>query len=183
MKKVLFFLLVVVGFKSFSQFGFKKFYITAGITGQYLTHTKYTGYDVNLTFVPRYNFYEVNPEATFSIEIRPQIGAGFRNWYPNGNNRHVIFPKRVSYAAPVLLNFNWGLSSEENSQYLYGFYVGGGYNYSNVISKDPPYEAIHGFAIDAGVHFDGSPVSHISLMYTFGRNGNAIYSFGFYYDF
>ncbi len=182
MKKLLFILFIIAGFKSFSQFDFRKFYIAGGITGQYLTHSKYTGYDINLTFIPRYNFVELSHEATLSIEARPQIGIGFRNWHID-NGRHLIFPKRMSYGVPVLVNFNWGLNSEDSSLYLLGFYVGGGYNYTNVISKDPSYEAIHGFVIDAGVHFDGSPISHISFMYTFGQNGNRVYGFGFYYDF
>jgi len=182
MRKFLFVLIIITGLKSFSQFGYRKFYITGGISGQYLTHSKYTGYDINLTFIPRYNFVELSQEATFSIEARPQVGIGFRNWHID-DGQHLIFPKRMSYAAPVLVNFNWGLYSEDNSLYLFGFYIGGGYNYTNVISNDPLYEAIHGFAIDAGVHFDGSPISHIGLMYTFGQNGNRVYSFGFYYDF
>ncbi len=182
MKKVFVFLMIIIGLQSFSQFGYKKFYFTTGITGQYLTTSKYTGFDVNLTFIPRYNFVEFNPEATLSVEIRPQIGAGFRNWYSR-DGRHLSFPTRVSYASPLLINFNWGLSSEENSQYLFGLYIGCGYNYANVISKTPSYEAIHGFVIDAGIHFDSSPISHLSLMYTFGNKGNRIYGFGFYYDF
>lgn len=182
MKKVFLILLIMIGLQSFSQFGYKKFYMTGGITGQYLTSSKYTGYDINLTFIPRYNFYEISHETVLSIEPRPQIGVGFRNWYVD-NGRHLIFPMRLSYSLPVLVNFHFGLSSEENSQYLYGFYIGGGYNYSNVISKDPPYEPIYGYVIDAGVHFDSAPISHLSFMYTIGHNGDKIYSFGFLYDF
>ncbi len=182
MKRILIVLLILTGFQTYSQFGYKKFYISAGLTGQYLTAPKYTGYDINLTAIPRYNFAQLGPESTFSIEVRPQIGLGFRNWYKY-REFDDTFPTRISYALPVLVNFNWGLNSEENSLYLIGLYLGGGYNYSNVFSETPPYDAVHGFVIDGGIHIDGAPIPQIGFMYTIGNDGSRIYSFGFYYDF
>ena len=182
MKKTFVFLLLLIGFQLFSQFGYKKFYFSAGINGQYLTAPKYTGYDANLSFIPRYNFAQFNAEATFSIEARPQIGIGFRNWHKY-REYDEVFPSRFSYSIPVIVNFNWGLNSEENSLYLVGLYLGGGYNYSNVISKEPPYDAVHGLVIDAGIRFDGAPIPQIGIMYTIGNDGSRIYSFGLYYDF
>ena len=164
-----------------AQFGFKKFYFSAGLTGQYMTAPKYTGYDINLTAIPRYNFTEISSESTLSIEVRPQVGIGFRNWY-NYREYSNIFPRRISYSIPAIVNFNWGLDSEENSFYPVGFYFGGGYSYSNVVSTAAPfYEAIHGFVIDAGIRLVGSPLSNVGLMFTIGNDGSRIYSFGLYY--
>ncbi len=182
MKRIIIILLLMIGLKSYSQLGYKKFYFSTGITGQYMQAPKYTGYDFNWTFIPRYNIAELSAESTLSIEARPQIGVGFRDWYQY-RAYDETFPMRFSYALPVLMNINMGLNSEENSLYLLGFYAGVGYSYSNVISKEPPYDPIHGLVIDAGVHIDGSPISHISAMYTIGNDGSHIYSFGFYYDF
>jgi len=182
MKKVIQILIIFISFQSFSQYGFKKFYLSLGITGHYLKAEKYSGYDFNATVIPRYNFAELNLESTLSIEARPQIGIGTRDWYIY-HEYDETFPTRLSYGIPVLVNYNWGLNSEENSLFLLGFYVGGGYGYYNVYSNEPSYDAIHGFVIDGGVHLDASPVSHIGFTYVFGNNGSKIYSFGFYYDF
>ena len=183
MKKIITLLFIIgIYFNGQAQFGFKKFFYSVGVTGKYLTADKYTGYDFNLTFVPRYNFVEISHESTLSVEIRPQIGIGTRDWYIYGEY-DTTFPTRMSYAIPILVNYNWGLNAEEDSDYILGFYLGGGYNYANVYSKTPPYEAIHGPAIDFGLRFDGEPVSHISFMYTFGVDGGKIYNVGFYYDF
>jgi hypothetical protein len=166
-----------------AQFGYKKFYFSAGFTGQYMTAPKYTGYDFNLTAIPRYNFAQLSQESTLSIEVRPQIGIGYRNWYKYREYDNT-FPRRMSYSIPAIINFNWGLNSEENSLYLVGLYFGAGYSYSNVISTaEPYYDAIHGFVIDAGMRIDGSPIPQIGLMYTIGNDGSRIYSLGFYYDF
>ena len=182
MKKVIFLVLLMISLNAVAQFGFKKWYLSTGITGQYMTAPKYTGYDFNLTFIPRYNFVEINKESTLSIEARPQIGIGTRDWYIY-REYDETFPTRFSYGIPVLINYNWGLNSEENSMFMLGFYAGVGYGISNVISDEPPYDPIHGIVIDAGVHIDSSPISHMGLMYTIGNDGSRIYSFGFYYDF
>jgi len=182
MKNYFFLLLFIVSVSIQAQFGYKKFYFSAGFTGQYMTAPKYTGYDINLTAIPRYNFVEFGPESTLSIEARPQIGIGFRNWY-RYREYDDTFPQRISYSIPVLLNINWGLNSEENSLYLVGLYLGGGYSYGNVFSETPPYDPVQGFVIDAGIHIDGAPISHVGLMYTIGNDGSRVYSFGFYYDF
>ncbi len=165
-----------------AQLGYKKFFISAGLTGQYMTAPKYTGYDINLTAIPRYNLVELSLESTISIEARPQIGVGFRNWYIY-REYDEQYPARISYSLPVILNLNWGLNAEENSLNLLGFYAGVGYSISNVISNEPPYDPIYGLVIDAGMHMEGSPISHVSVMYTIGNDGSRIYSFGFYYDF
>ena len=182
MKKFIIILAIIIGFKSYAQFGFKKWYYSIGVTGKYLEAPKYTGYDFNLTFIPRYNFAQLNMESTLSVEVRPQIGIGTRNWYIY-KEYDEVFPTRMSYALPVLVNYNWGLNSEENSLYLVGFYFGGGYGIANVVSKEPPYEPVHGFVIDAGMYFDGGPISNINMSYTIGLDGSKIYSFGFLYSF
>ena len=180
MKKILFFLMLMIGFQSFSQFDSKKIRVSLGITGQYMTAPKYTGHDVNMTAISRYNFAPLNLESTISIEVRPQIGVGFRNWYKYGEYKDV-FPMRLSYSIPVIINYNWGLNSGDISSYLIGFYFGVGYNYSNVISKTPPYEGIHGIVIDAGMRFNGT--TQAGLMYTIGNDGSRIYSVGLYFDY
>jgi len=182
MKKYFIILILLIGFQSVAQFGFKKWYLSGGVTGHYLTAPKYTGYDFNATFIPRYNFVELTQENTLSIEARPQIGIGTRDWYIY-REYDETFPTRFSFGIPVIVNYNWGLNSEENSLFLLGFYLGGGYGYYNVVSNEPPYDAIHGFVIDAGIHIDGSPISHIGLTYVIGNDGSRIYSFGFFYDF
>jgi hypothetical protein len=183
MKKIYSLILFLgVIYTSNAQFGFKKFFYSVGVTGKYMTADKYTGYDFNLTFVPRYNFWEINGENTVSIEARPQIGIGTRDWYIYREYEEV-FPTRLSFALPVMINYNWGLNAEEDSDFVVGFYIGGGYNYSNVVSDTPPYDAIHGPVFDFGLRFDGEPVSHVSFMYTHGIDGGKIYSVGFYYDF
>lgn len=183
MKKLFFFLLFTAYFmQSHAQFGYKKFFYSVGVTGKYLSADEYTGYDFNLSFVPRYNFWEINEENTVSVEARPEIGIGTRDWYIYGAYEET-FPTRVSFGLPVLFNYNWGLNAEEDSAYKLGFYIGGGYNYANVFSDTPPYKAIHGPAFDFGLRFDGEPVSHISFIYTHGIDGGNIYSLGFYYDF
>ncbi len=184
MKKymLLFVLLLTFSSETFAQYGFKKWYISVGVTGKYMTSEKYTGYDFNATFIPRYNFYEFNYENTLSIEARPQVGIGTRDWYIYREYEDV-FPTRFSYSLPVIINYNWGLNAEEASMFVTGIYFGGGYNYTNVYSKEPPYEAIHGPIFDLGFRLDGQPVSHVSLMYTYGLKGGRIYSLGFYYDF
>ncbi len=182
MKKIFIAIIFLIGFQSFAQFGFKKWYISTGFTGQYMTASKYTGYDFNLTIIPRYNFVELSQESTLSVEIRPQIGIGTRNWYKY-REYDETFPTRFSYGIPLIFNYNWGLNSEENSLYLLGFYVGAGYGIFNVVSQEPPYDPIHGLVLDAGMHIDSSPVSHIGISYTIGNDGSRIYSFGFFYDF
>ncbi len=183
MKKIiLLFIFITFYHVSQAQFGYKRFFYSIGVTGKYMTDAKYTGYDFNLTFIPRYNLIEINGENTISVEARPQIGIGTRDWYIYGEYDET-FPTRVSYAIPLIFNYNWGLNAEESSDYLVGFYIGGGYNYANVFSDTPPYDAIHGPIVDFGLRFDGAPVSHISFMYTHGLDGGKIYSFGFYYDF
>jgi len=181
MKKLIFLLLFATSLNAVAQFGYKKWYLSAGVTGKYMTAPKYTGYDFNLTFIPRYNFAELSTESTFSIEVRPQVGIGTRDWY-NYREYDETFPTRFSYAIPVIINYNWGLNSEENSLYVLGFYLGGGYGITNVVSNEPPYDPIYGFVIDAGMHIDSSPISHISFMYTIGNDGSRVYSFGFFYD-
>jgi len=182
MKKTIFLFLILTGFSIHAQFGFKKWYISTGFTGKYMTAPKYTGYDFNFTVIPRYNFAELTKESTLSIEARPQIGIGTRDWYKY-REYDDTFPTRLSYGIPVLINYNWGLNSEESSLFLLGFYVGGGYGITNVVSNEPPYDPIHGFVIDAGIHVDSAPVSHVSILYTIGNDGSRVYSFGFYYDF
>ncbi len=182
MKKIFFLVIIFFFFQAHSQYGFRKFYISGGFTGKYMTAPKYTGYDFNFTFIPRYNFVELTHESTLSIEARPQIGIGTRDWYIY-REYDDIYPTRLSYGLPVLVNYNWGLNSEEDSLYLLGFYVGGGFGITNVISDEPPYDSIYGFMIDAGLHIDSAPVSHISFTYTFGNDGSKVYSFGFFYDF
>ncbi len=81
MKKIVLFSLLVFSLNSFGQYGYRKWYLSLGVTGKYMLSEKYTGYDFNLTFVPRYNFVEFNFENTLSIEARPQIGIGTRDWY------------------------------------------------------------------------------------------------------
>jgi hypothetical protein len=183
MKKIIIILLLIFSIQtSFGQFGYKKWYFSAGATAKYMQAEKYSGYDFNLTFIPRYNFIEINQENTFSIEIRPQIGIGTRNWYIY-RAYDETFPTRLSYSMPILINYNSGLNSEENSLFLLGFYIGGGYGITNVLSNEPPYEPIHGFVIDAGIRIDGSPISHLGTTYTIGQNGDKVFSFGFFYDF
>jgi len=183
MKKIVTMIVLFAVMQSFGQFGFKKWYFSAGAVGKYLTAEKYTGYDFNLTFIPRYNFVEINSESTLSVEVRPQIGIGTRNWYLYGEY-DTTFPTRMSYGMPLLINYNWGLNSEENSMFITGFYIGGGYGISNVLSNEPPYDPVHGFVIDAGVRMDGSPISHLGATYTIGLDGKSnVYSFGFFYDF
>ena len=91
----------------------------------------------------------------------------------------------MSYGIPLLINYNWGLNSEENSMFITGFYFGGGYGISNVVSsKAPYYDPVHGIVIDAGIRMDGSPVSHVGATYTIGLDGKSnVYSFAFFYDF
>ena len=182
MKKIVLFSLLVFSLNSFGQYGYKKWYLSLGVTGKYMLAEKYTGYDFNLTFVPRYNFVEFNFENTLSIEARPQIGIGTRDWYHYGEYDQT-FPTRFSYAIPVIVNYNWGLNAEESSVFVTGLYFGVGYNYVNVYSKEPPYDAIHGPVFDLGLRIDGDPISHVSFMYTYGLNGGRIYSLGFFYDF
>jgi hypothetical protein len=182
MKKYIIILVLLISFQSIAQFGYKKWYLSGGVTGHYLTAEKYTGYDFNATFISRYNFVELNQESTISIEARPQIGVGTRDWYKY-REYDETFPTRMSYALPVLVNYHWGLNSEENSLYLIGFYFGGGYGIYNVISKEPPYDMIHGVIFNAGIHLDSNPVSHLGISYTIGNDGSRVYSFGFFYDF
>ena len=182
MKKIVFIIFVLIGFNASAQFGFKKWYMSLGVNGKYMEAPKYTGYDFNLTFIPRYNFAEISHESVFSIEARPQIGIGTRNWYNYGEYPDT-FPTRFSYGLPLLINYNWGLNSEENSLFLVGFYIGAGYGITNVYSTAPPYEPIHGVVIDAGMRIDAVPVSHIGITYTMGQDGRKIYSFGMFYDF
>jgi len=181
-KSFLLIITLLVGLNSFSQFGYKKVYMSMGFTGKYMTASKYTGYDFNMTFIPRYNFVEITQESTLSIEARPQLGIGTRDWYIY-REYDEVYPTRISFGLPVIINYNWGLNSEENSLYLLGFYIGGGFNVLNVISDEPPYEAIYGLIIDAGIHIDSSPVSHLGISYTIGNDGSKVYSFGFFYDF
>ena len=182
MKKIIFLALFITGWQAFSQFGIKKWYLSAGFTGKYMTAPKYSGYDFNLTFIPRYNFASLGQESSLSVEVRPQVGIGTRDWYIY-REYDDTYPTRMSYALPVLLNFNWGLNSEDNSLYLLGFYIGGGYGITNVVSTEPSYDPIHGFIIDAGMHVDGSPISHVSISYTIANDGSRVYTFGFFYDF
>ncbi len=183
MKKIAFLYFFVVFFQlSQAQYGFKRYFYSIGVNGKYVTAPKYTGYDFNLTFIPRYNLIEINGENTISVEARPQIGIGTRDWYIYGEYDET-FPTRLSYAVPILFNYNWGLNAEEDSAYLLGFYVGLGYNYSNVISDTPPYDAIYGPTLDFGLRFEAAPVSHISFIYTHGVDDRKLYSLGFYYDF
>ncbi len=181
-KNLLIILFLITILEVYSQSGYKKFFISAGFTGQYMTAPKYTGYDINLTAIPRYNLAELSLESTLSIEARPQIGVGFRNWYKY-REYDDQYPARISYALPVLFNFNWGLNSEENSMNLLGFYAGAGYSINNVFSSEPPYDPIYGFVIDAGMRLDSGPISHVSVLYTIGNDGSRVYSFGFFYDF
>jgi len=167
-----------------AQFEYKKFYFSAGLTGQFMSAPKYSGFDINLTAIPRYNIKELTYESTLSIEARPEIGVGFRNWnkYREYDD---IFPTRISYSLPILLNYNWGLNSEEDSLYNLGFYFGGGGVYSNVISTtEPPYyDPIYGFVIDAGFRINSLPVTELGFMYTIGNDGSRIYSVGLYFFF
>ena len=165
-----------------AQYGYKRFFPSIGVTGQYMTAPKYTGYDFNLTFIARYNFVEINFENTVSVEVRPQIGMGTRDWYIYGAYSET-FPTRMSYSMPVLFNYNWGLNAEENSVFLTGVSFGGGYNFSNVLSDEPPYEIIQGPCFNLDFRVDADPVSHVSLFYTHGLDGARLFSVGFYYDF
>ncbi len=181
-KKIFIILLLGIYWNSFSQYGYKRFFSSLGVTGKYMKAPKYTGYDFNATFIARYNFVEINFENTISVEIRPQIGIGTRDWYIYGAYPET-FPTRMSYALPVLLNYNWGLNAEENSIFLTGISFGAGYNYSNVVSDEPPYEAIQGPCFNLDFRVDANPVSHISFLYTLGNDDSRMYSVGFFYDF
>jgi len=182
MKRIILVFLFTISLHSQAQYGYKKFFSSVGVTGQYMKAPKYTGYDFNLTYIARYNFVEINFENTVSIEARPQIGIGTRDWYIYGAYPET-FPTRMSYSMPVLLNYNWGLNAEENSVFLTGVSFGGGYNFSNVLSDEPPYETIHGPCFNLDFRVDADPVSHISFFYTHGLDGANLFSLGFYYDF
>ena len=60
MKKIFFLILIISGFNAVAQFGYQKWFLSGGITGKYLTAPKYTGYDFNVTFIPRYNFAQLS---------------------------------------------------------------------------------------------------------------------------
>ncbi|GEM_PF-3340748 len=168
-------LLGLIFFSAMSVFS-QKWQYSAGLQGNWVDGKKYTGYDLNLIFAPKYTIKEFDSENSIYAEIQPAIGVGFRNWHENQGTGKDVYPSRISYSVPIVFGYNYGINATENSMSTFGFYAAAGYGMNNVISSDPSFDAIQGIVLQAGLYLPTAPIGRFGFSYTIGNSDKKTYS-------